>query len=136
VLAYGFTENCQFVAKSYRNSIFLCHHPHITNLLYITVPYLSFYRFWKNKFSLKIHSCAAYSFTENRQFGEKIDRNSVFLGHNVHNADRLYITVPYMSFYWFLKIQNFAQNPYVLAYGFSGNRRKLHISGSWPPYSR
>jgi hypothetical protein len=29
VLAYGFTKNSQFAAKTDRNSIFLCRDPHI-----------------------------------------------------------------------------------------------------------
>jgi hypothetical protein len=43
--AYGFTENRQFEAKTDRNSVFLCRDPHIPDSLYITVPYMSFYRF-------------------------------------------------------------------------------------------
>jgi hypothetical protein len=63
-----------------------------------------------------------YGFTENHQFTIKTDRNSVFLGRDPHIADRLYIMVSYMSFYGFLKKSNFAQNPTVLAYGFTENR--------------
>jgi hypothetical protein len=47
VLAYSFTENCQFGAKSDQNSIFLIHDPRIANLLSIADPYFNFHRFWK-----------------------------------------------------------------------------------------
>jgi hypothetical protein len=45
VLAYGFTENCQFGAKTDRNSVFLRRDPRIANRLSITVPYFNFYGF-------------------------------------------------------------------------------------------
>jgi hypothetical protein len=45
VLAYGFTENRQFVAKTDQNSIFLYPNPHILDRLYIMVMYISFYGF-------------------------------------------------------------------------------------------
>jgi hypothetical protein len=45
MLAYGFTENHQFVIKTERNSIFLGRDPHITDRLYITLSYMSFYEF-------------------------------------------------------------------------------------------
>jgi hypothetical protein len=48
VLAYSFTENHQLGAKIDRNSVFLCRDPHITDRLYITVSYMSFYGFKKN----------------------------------------------------------------------------------------
>jgi hypothetical protein len=53
-LAYGFSENGQFGAKTDRNSVFLGCDPQITDRLYITVPYMSFARFWKkSKFCSK-----------------------------------------------------------------------------------
>jgi hypothetical protein len=45
VLAYGFTINRQFAAKTDRNSIFLGCDPHIPDRLYIMVLYLSFHGF-------------------------------------------------------------------------------------------
>jgi hypothetical protein len=45
VLAYSFTENCQFGAKTDQNSVFLCRDPRIVNWLSITVPYFNFYGF-------------------------------------------------------------------------------------------
>jgi hypothetical protein len=42
VLAYGFSENCQFGAKTDRNSVFLGPDPRIANWLSITVPYFNF----------------------------------------------------------------------------------------------
>jgi hypothetical protein len=47
VLAYGFTENCQFGAKTDRNSVFPGRDPRIVNRLPITIPYFIFYGFWK-----------------------------------------------------------------------------------------
>jgi hypothetical protein len=47
VLAYGFTENCQFGAKTDRNSVFLAQDPLIVNRLSVMVPYFNFYGFWK-----------------------------------------------------------------------------------------
>jgi hypothetical protein len=61
----------------------------------------------------------AYGFTENCQFGAKIDRNSVFLGRDPRIANRLSITVPSMNLYVFKKIHIFGQNLTVLAYGFT-----------------
>jgi hypothetical protein len=64
----------------------------------------------------------AYSFTENHQFTVKTDRNSVFLGREAYILNRLYIMVPYMSFYRFQKKnQILVQNSSVLAYGFTKN---------------
>ena len=47
VLAYGFSKNCQFVAKADRNSVFPGRDPRNANWLYITVPHFNFYRFLK-----------------------------------------------------------------------------------------
>jgi hypothetical protein len=43
----------------------------------------------------------AYGFSKNCQFAVKTDQNSVFLGHDPHTPDQLYIVVPYISFYRF-----------------------------------
>jgi hypothetical protein len=42
-----FYRNCQFGAKTNRNSVFLGRDPRIANRLSITVPYFNFYGFWK-----------------------------------------------------------------------------------------
>jgi hypothetical protein len=42
---YGFTENLQFEAKTYRNSVFLGRDPHIVDRLFITAMYMNFYGF-------------------------------------------------------------------------------------------
>jgi hypothetical protein len=47
VLAYDFTKNHQFAAKTNLNSVFLGRDPHIADQLYITVSYMTFYGFWK-----------------------------------------------------------------------------------------
>jgi hypothetical protein len=48
----------------------------------------------------------AYGFSENCQFPQKLTE-TVFLGRDPHIMDQLYIMVPYMSFYGFLKFSNF-----------------------------
>jgi hypothetical protein len=45
VLAYGFTENFQFGAKTDQNSVFIGRDPRIANRLSITVPYFYFHGF-------------------------------------------------------------------------------------------
>jgi hypothetical protein len=102
VLAYGFTENRQFVAKTNQNSVFLgCDH-HISDQLYLMIPYKSFHGFFKkNQIFAQNPQLLAYGFTENHQFAEKADRNSVFISHDPHIRDRLYLMVLYMSFYVF-----------------------------------
>jgi hypothetical protein len=47
-LSLGFSEHRQFGAKTDTDSLFLVRNPHIADRIYITVSYLSFYRFWKN----------------------------------------------------------------------------------------
>jgi hypothetical protein len=47
VLAYSFTQNCQFGAKTDWNSVFLSRDPRIANGLSIAVPYFNFYLFWQ-----------------------------------------------------------------------------------------
>jgi hypothetical protein len=107
VLAFGFTENSQFGAKSDRNSIFLGHVPCIANRLSITVPYFNFYGFWKF-----LHFCSksigvSLQFYRKLPFRAKTDRNSVFLGRDPRFANRLSIMVPYFNFYVFWKISHF-----------------------------
>jgi hypothetical protein len=47
-VSINYTENRQFRAKTNRNSVFLGCDSHIIDWLYITIPYMNFYRFWKN----------------------------------------------------------------------------------------
>jgi hypothetical protein len=81
-------------------------------------------------------------FTENHLFEAKIDWNYIFLGHDPHIMDCLYITVPYMSFYGFQKNLNFHSKSIRVSLRFYWNRdfggknwSKLYISWSWPPYN-
>jgi hypothetical protein len=92
VLAYGLTENCQFGAKTDRNSIFLDRDPRIANRLSITIPYFNFSRNPK---------VLAYGFTKDGQFGAKTDQNFIFLGRDPRIANRLSIKVSYFNFYGF-----------------------------------
>jgi hypothetical protein len=90
-----------------RNSVFLGRDPYIANRLYITVSYMIFYGFLK-KLNFRSKSIdVSLRFTKNRQFWAKTEQNSVFLGHDTHIADKLYITVSYMIFYGFSKNSNF-----------------------------
>jgi hypothetical protein len=65
----------------------------------------------------------AYGFIVNHLFAVKTGRNSVFFCCDTHILNRLYIMVPYMSFYGFKKNQNFTQNTCVFVYGFTVNRQ-------------
>jgi hypothetical protein len=107
VLAYDCTKNQQFWTKTDQNFVFLGCDPHIADQLYKTAPYMSFYRFWKNSNFRSKSISVRLRFTENHLFGAKIDQNSVFLGYDPHIVDRLYIMIPYMSFYEFWKNSNF-----------------------------
>jgi hypothetical protein len=62
VLAYGFSQNCQFGAKTDRNSVFLGHDPRIANWLSITVPYFNFYGFWKISHFCSKSKCVSLQF--------------------------------------------------------------------------
>jgi uncharacterized protein YpiB (UPF0302 family) len=45
VLPFSFAKECQLVAKTDRNSVFLGYEAHISDQLYIMVHYTSFYGF-------------------------------------------------------------------------------------------
>jgi hypothetical protein len=64
-LAYGFSENQQFAAKTDRNSIFLSRDPHISDRLYIMVLYMSFSEFSKILNFCSESKVLAYGFGEN-----------------------------------------------------------------------
>jgi hypothetical protein len=72
----------------------------------------------------------AYGFTKNRQFGVKIDRNSVFLSREWHITDWLFITFPCMSFYGFWKNSNFRLKSIGVSLKFYQNR---HFGGKNSP---
>ena len=141
VLAYGFTENCQFGAKTDRNSVFLIRDPRIANWISIMVPYFNFYGFWKISYFCSKSNGVSLRFSENCQFGAKTDRNSIFLGRDCRIANRLSITVPYFNFYRFWKISHFCSKSKGARLRFcqklpvwGKNWPKLRISWSWPPY--
>jgi hypothetical protein len=142
VLAYCFTENCQFGAKSDRNSVFLGHDPRITNRLSITVPHFNTYGFWNFHIFARNPWVLAYGFNENCQFGVKTDRNSVFLGRDPRIANQLSRTVPYFNFYGYWKISRFCPKSKCVSLLFYRKLpvlgkigSKLRISWSWPLYS-
>jgi len=101
VLAFGFTEKGNFVAKTDWDSVFLGRDTHIPDWLYITVLYISFYRFKKIQILAQNPKVLAFGFTEKRKFVAKTFWNSVFLGHDPNIPDRLYIMLLYISFYGF-----------------------------------
>jgi hypothetical protein len=140
VLAYGSTENCQFGAKTDRNSVFLGRDPRMKNRLSITVPYFNFCGFWKfSQFCLKSNG-VSLRFTKNWQFGAKTDRNSVFICRDPRIANRLSITVPYFNFHGFWNFSHFCSKSMGVSLRFhqkftvqGKNWPKLRISLSWPP---
>jgi hypothetical protein len=141
VLAYGFSKNCQFGAKTDRNSVFLGRDRRITNRLSIMVPYFNFYGFWKIHISARNPKVLAYGFTKNCHFGGKTDQNSVFLCRDPRIVNRLSIKVPYFNFYGFWKISHFCSKSKGVSLQFyrklsvwGKNWSKRCISVSWPPY--
>jgi intracellular septation protein A len=141
VLEYGSTENCQFGAKTDRNSIFLVHDPRIVNRLSITVSYFNFYGFWKiSHFCLKSMGVSL-----------RFDRKLPVRGKNWSKlriswswpriANWLSITVPYFNFQGFWKFSHFCSKSIGVSLRFDQklpvrgkNWSKLRISWSWPPY--
>jgi hypothetical protein len=120
VLAYRFTENRQFVANTDRNYIFLSRDPHISDQLYIMVPYMSCYNFLKNS------NFRSKSIGVSLRFYQKSPVCD-------NNWPKLCILdwVPYQSFY------GFSKSPGLRFYWklpCSKNWPKLHISWSWPSY--
>jgi hypothetical protein len=103
VLAYGFTVNRQFAAKTDQNSVFLGCDPRIPDPLYIKVLYLCFDGFSKFSIFCQNSYVFAYGFIKNRQFAIKTDQNLVLLGRDTHIPYWLYIMVMYMSFHGFSK---------------------------------
>jgi hypothetical protein len=121
VLAYGFTENCQFRAKTDRNSVFLGRDPRIVNRLSITVLYFNFYGFWKISHFCSKSKSVAYDFSENCQFRAKTDPNSVFLGRDPRIANLLSIKGPLFQFLRVLKKFTILLEIHGCAYGFTEN---------------
>jgi hypothetical protein len=139
VLAYGFTENCQFGAKTDRNTVFLGRDPRTANRLSITVPYLNFYGFWKiSQFCSKSKPKVLPKIAS---LGQKLIETLYFLGRDPRIVNRLSITVPYFNFYGFWKNSHFCSKSKGVSLRFyrklpvwGKNWSKLHISGSWPLY--
>jgi hypothetical protein len=123
VLAFGFTEKCQFVAKTDWHSVILGRDDtHIPDWLYIMVLYIIFTVFKKLQILGQNPRVLAFGFTEKRKFVAKTDQNSVFFGRDPHIPYRLYIMVLWISFDGFLEFSNLAQNLKVLAFGFNEKR--------------
>jgi hypothetical protein len=143
VLAYGFTENCQFGAKTDRNSVFLGRDPRIANRLSITVPYFNFYGFWQiSHFRSKSMGVSLRFYRKLPIGGENWPKLCIF-GCDRRIANRLSITVPYFSFYGFWKFSHFCSKSMGVSLRFyrklqvcGKNWPKLYISWSWPPVLR
>jgi hypothetical protein len=87
VLAYGFTKNHLFAAKTDQNSVFLGRDLHILNQKYIKVPYVIFNEFYFFKIFTQNPYVLAYGFTENHHFVAKTDLNYIFFGRDPHILD-------------------------------------------------
>jgi hypothetical protein len=141
VLAYGFTENCQFGVKTDRNSIFLGCDTRITNRLSITVPYFNFFGFWKiSHFCSKSKGVSLLFYRKLPVWGKNWSKLRISWSWP-RIVNRLSITVPYFNFYGFWKYSHFfskSKGVSLLFYrklpvwGKIGP--KLRISWSWPPY--
>jgi hypothetical protein len=107
VLAYGFTENCQFGAKTDRNSVFPGRDPRIVNRLPITIPYFIFYGFWKiSHFCSKSMGVSLRFYRKLPVWGKNWSKLHISSA-DPRIANRLSITVPYFNFYGFWKISHF-----------------------------
>jgi hypothetical protein len=126
VLAYGFTENYQFGAKTDRNSVFPGRGPRIANRLPKTVPYFIFYGFWKISHFCSKSMGVSLRFYRKLPVWGKTDRNSVFPGRDPRIANQLPITVPYFIFYGFWKISHFCSKSMGVSLRFY---RKLPVWG-------
>jgi hypothetical protein len=95
----------------------------------------------KLKFSLKIRSCYPTVLQKIASLRQKLTETHYFLFVAPHIVDRLYIMVPYMSFYGFWKNSNFRSNSIVVSLLFYRNSPvwgknwpQLIISWSSRPY--
>jgi hypothetical protein len=126
--------------KTNQNFVFLDRDPHIPYQLYITVPYMSFYGFWKIWNILSKCVGVTLDFTEITTLGAKTYRNIIFLGRDLHIPHWLYIAGPYMSLFTFWKIDFFSKSIDVILQFYwkspiwGKNRSKLHISWLWSAY--
>jgi hypothetical protein len=141
VLAYGFTENCQFRAKTDRNSVFLGRDPRIANRLSITVPYFNFYGFWQ------ISHLRSKSMGVSLRFYRKLPIWGVnwlklcIFGCDRRITNQLSIMVSYFSFYGLWKNSYFCSKSKGLSLRlyrklpvWGENWSKHRIFGSWHPY--
>jgi hypothetical protein len=79
-VAYGFTENCQFRAKTDRNTVFLGRDPRIVNPLSIKVMFFNFYWFWKNShFCSKSKGVSLWFYRKLLVWGQKLTETPYFL---------------------------------------------------------
>jgi hypothetical protein len=141
VLAYGFTENCQFGAKTDRNSVFLCRDTRIVNQLSITVPYFNFYGFWKiSHFSSKSKGVSLRFYRKLPVWGKNWSKLRISVSWHPYCESVIYNGLVF-QFFWVLKNFTILLEIQRCAYGFTENcqfggknRSKLCISWSRPPY--
>jgi hypothetical protein len=141
VLAYGFSENCQFGAKTDRITVFLGCDPRITNQLSIMVPYFNFYGFWKiSHFCSKSKGVSLQFYRKLSVWGKNWSKLCISLSWP-RIVNWLSIAVPYFNFYGSWKISHFCSKPKGVSLQFyrklsvwGKNWSKLCSSVSWPPY--
>jgi hypothetical protein len=121
VLAYGFTENRKFWAKTDRNSIFLGREPRIAKLLSITVPYLNFYGFWKiSHFRTKSIGVSLRFYRKSQVWGKNWLKLHISWSRSLYCETVIY-NGPVFEFLWVLKNFTFSLEIHRWAYGFTEN---------------
>jgi hypothetical protein len=141
VLAYGFTENCQFGANTDRNSVFLGRDPRIANWLSITVPYFNFYGFWKiSHFCSKSKGVSLRFLWKLPVWGKNWSKLRIS-GSWPPYCELVIYNGPVFQFLWVLKNFTFFSKSKGASLRFcrkllvwGKNWPKLRISWSWPPY--
>jgi len=107
VLAYGFTENCQFGGKNRSKLCISWSRPPYCKSVIYNGPIFQFLRVYKiSHFCSKSKGVSLWFYGKLPVCGKNC-RNSIFLSHDPRIVNRLSITVPYFNFYGFSKISHF-----------------------------
>jgi hypothetical protein len=141
VLAYGFTENFQFGAKTDRNSVFIGRDPRIANRLSITVQYFNFHGFWNYSHFCSKSMGVSLRFYRSCRFGGK-NWPKLCISWSWHPyCESVIYNSPVFQFLRILKTSHFSSESNGVSLRFyrkltvrGKNWSKLHISWSWPPY--
>jgi hypothetical protein len=143
VLTYGFTENCQFGAKTDWNSVFLDRDPRIANRLSITVPHFNFYGFWKiSHFCSKSKGVSLRFYRKLPVWGQKLTETPYFLVVTPYCESVIYNDLVF-QFLRVWKFSHFCSESKGVSVRFyrklpvwGKNWMKLRISSSWPLYCK